>query len=303
MKEGLVSVIIPTFQRPDKLDRAIDSALSQTYSDLEVIVVDDNDPNTEGRQLTEQIMRHYEHNSRVRYIKHEHNKNGSAARNTGARNSDAEYVAFLDDDDEFYPEKIKAQVELMSQKGEEYGCCYTRHEVNRPDGILFTSDEKREGSLYLTTLMRDYHPAAGSNLLVRKEVFDQIGGFDESFIRNQDIEFLARLLKIYKIAYTDVMGLRVNLHNNHKYFDFQEVTDQYLKRFEAFIDELSSEDKKVFYKTINRQRLYDFLIVKRSLSKSLAMIRCGYSTYGDLLAVIWLRFKKGLRLLRAKSRL
>lgn len=303
MKEGSVSVIIPTFRRPDKLDRAIDSVLAQTYSDVEVIVVDDNEPFTEGRQLTEQIMQRYESNARVKYIKHEHNKNGSAARNTGARSSDAEYVAFLDDDDEFYPEKIKAQVELMSQKGDEYGCCYTKHEIKRPDGTLFTSDEKREGNMYLTTLMRDYHPAAGSNLLVRKKVFDQIGGFDESFIRNQDIEFLARLLKTYKIAYTDVLGLRVNLHTNHNYFDFQSVTEQYLEKFEVFIEELSSEDKETFYKTINRQRLYDFLINKKSLSKSLEFIWCGNSTYCDLLAVIWLRFKKGLRLLRAKSRL
>ena len=107
MQKGLVSVVIPTFRRPDKLERAIESVLAQTYPRVEVIVVDDNDPDTEGRLLTEQIMFRYVANSRVRYIKHEHNKNGSAARNTGARNSDAEFVAFLDDDDEFFPEKIE----------------------------------------------------------------------------------------------------------------------------------------------------------------------------------------------------
>ena len=96
----LVSVIIPTYKRPDYLDRAIDSVLNQTYNNIEIIVVDDNNPNTEGRERTEKIMRRYENNPHVIYIKHEYNKNGSAARNTGFKASHGVYLAFLDDDDQ-----------------------------------------------------------------------------------------------------------------------------------------------------------------------------------------------------------
>ena len=109
----LVSVIIPTYKRPDKLDVAINSVLRQTYPNVEVIVVDDNDPDTEGRRLTEEKMSKFNDESRVKYIKHDHNKNGSAARNTGARASKGEYVAFLDDDDEYLPNKIESQLQTL----------------------------------------------------------------------------------------------------------------------------------------------------------------------------------------------
>ena len=126
MEQPLVSIIIPTYKRPDTLDRAINSVLNQTYKNIEVIVVDDNNPDTEARSKTEHIMSVYADNPRVRYIKHEKNKNGSAARNTGARYSQAKYVAFLDDDDEFFPEKIEAQVKRLEELPDEYAVCYRR---------------------------------------------------------------------------------------------------------------------------------------------------------------------------------
>ena len=301
MHKGLVSVIIPTFRRPDKLESAIDSVLAQTYPDIEVIVVDDNNPNTEERSLTEQIMLRYKDDIRVRYIKHEHNKNGSAARNTGAKNSDAEFIAFLDDDDVFFPKKIETQVSVLSKKDPSWGCCYTKYVVKRQDGRVSSySTERKEGNLYLEALMREFHIASGSNLLVRKEAFESINGFDESFIRNQDIEFLTRLLKSFKIAYADVLGLIVNNHNNHDYYDFQNITDQYLERFECFISQLSKEEKTKFYKSISQQRLFDFLFTKKSLAKCLKQIHKGDSSYGDLLAVVWLRFRIGVRGIKNK---
>ena len=100
-----VSVIIPTYKRPDSLDRAINSVLGQTYPYVEVIVVDDNNPDTEGRRQTEAKMASFADNLRVKYVKHEQNKNGAAARNSGAKASTGDFIAFLDDDDEFLPKK------------------------------------------------------------------------------------------------------------------------------------------------------------------------------------------------------
>lgn len=302
MQKGLVSVVIPTFRRPDKLDRAIDSVLAQTYSEVEVIVVDDNDPDTEGRKLTEELMLKYEHEPRVKYIKHERNKNGSAARNTGARNSDAEYVAFLDDDDVFYPQKIESQVNVLSRKDSSWGCCYSKFVVEKPNGVTLVSRERREGNLRLDALMREFHIASGSNLLIRKEAFESINGFDESFIRNQDIEFLSRMLESFKIAYSEVLGLKVYLHNNHSQYNGEEVTNQYLERFKSFIDKLNKNERKTFFKHINRQRLYYFLFTKKNYSKCREMIHNGDSTLGDLFSVIWLRIRKGSLLIVATIR-
>ena len=101
MIEGLVSVIIPTFQRAKYIERAIDSVLNQTYKNFEIIVVDDNDQESEARKEMIKRMDKYSSDSRIIYIKHEKNKNGAAARNTGINVAKGEYITFLDDDDYF----------------------------------------------------------------------------------------------------------------------------------------------------------------------------------------------------------
>ena len=87
MISGLVSVIIPTYKRPNMLGRAIDSVLGQSYTNIEVVVVDDNSDGDKYRLETIQYMERYANDYRVKYIKHKTNQNGSAARNTGIQNS------------------------------------------------------------------------------------------------------------------------------------------------------------------------------------------------------------------------
>lgn len=106
----LVSVVIPTFNRPQYLQRCIESIKNQTYKNIEIIVVDDNNPNTLERRETEKVLSLYKNNSNIIYLKHERNKNGSAARNTGWKFSKGEYITFVDDDDIIYSDKIQKQV-------------------------------------------------------------------------------------------------------------------------------------------------------------------------------------------------
>ena len=103
----LVTVVIPTYNRPVYLKRCIDSVLNQTYKRIEIIVVDDNNPDTEARKETEAIIAEFVSAGQVKYIQHERNKNGSAARNTGWKASHGEYITFLDDDDEIHATKIE----------------------------------------------------------------------------------------------------------------------------------------------------------------------------------------------------
>ena len=231
----LVSVVIPTYKRPDSLDRAINSVLNQTYQNVEVIVVDDNNPDSEGRRLTESKMAPYLGNEKVKYIKHECNKNGSAARNTGARNSNANYLAFLDDDDEFYPEKIEAQVKRLEELPQEYAICYTAVAYEKENGVIRYSKENREGDLFFDALTRNLSFQAGSNLFVRKGAFDSIGGFDETFRRSQDKEIVTRLLKHYKIAYVPIMGVHAYVYEDHSFFNPLEITDYYVEKMKRLI--------------------------------------------------------------------
>lgn len=104
----LVSIIMPSYNTAQYIVETIQSVinqtcLTQTYKNIEIIVVDDNDPKSEYRISTEKMMKKYADDERVIYIQHEINKNGAAARNTGIKYAKGEYISFLDDDDYYYP--------------------------------------------------------------------------------------------------------------------------------------------------------------------------------------------------------
>lgn len=139
--EPLVSVIIPTYKRADRLSNTINSVLNQSYSNFEIIVVDDNDSLSEYRKQTEFIMEEYKNNKNVKYIKHVKNMNGCAARNTGLDNCNGEYICFLDDDDIIYKDKVKKQVEFL-EKNLQYGAVYCGRKVGK-----YIHQPKLEGDL------------------------------------------------------------------------------------------------------------------------------------------------------------
>jgi len=250
MEEPKVSIIIPTYKRPERLTRAIDSVLSQTYKNIEIIVVDDNDPDTIYRAETEKEMQKYKNNSVVKYIKHNCNMNGAVARNTGIKNCNGEFIAFLDDDDEFLQDKIEKQVNKLQELDDSWGACYTSYKKLNKNNSVQYSAERREGMLLTEALMRSLYLGSGSNLMIRKSVVDKIKGFDESFLRNQDIEFLVRILENYKLAYVDSCSLIVHYEireNQKTYEQLKEVDLHYISKFQYKISRLSKkEQKKVF---------------------------------------------------------
>jgi glycosyltransferase involved in cell wall biosynthesis len=114
-----VSVIIPTYNRAGLLKRAIQSVLNQIYQDFEIIIVDDaSTDNTEN--VIESFKEH-----RIRYIKHESNKGAAVARNTGIKFANENYIAFQDSDDEWLPEKLEKQMEIIEHASPRVGVVYT----------------------------------------------------------------------------------------------------------------------------------------------------------------------------------
>ena len=178
----LVSVIIPTFKRSDMLPRAIESVLNQTYPNIEIIVVDDNDPTTEWRKKTSLLMSKYESDSRIKYIKHDKNCNGSVARNTGIRNANGDIVAFLDDDDEFLPKKIELQVEYLL-KNVQYRAVYCGWDR---DGVVCPTDE---GDLSYNILSGDRIIYTNTIIMWKIDAIN-CGGWNETFKRHQEASFL-----------------------------------------------------------------------------------------------------------------
>ena len=119
-----VSVIITTYGGGNEVERAVMSVLNQSYENYETIVVDDNGLGTDAQIKTKTLLQKYIDSGKIKYVAHECNKNGSAARNTGFDNSCGDYVMFLDDDDEYTKTRIEKQVAILESLDESYGVSY-----------------------------------------------------------------------------------------------------------------------------------------------------------------------------------
>jgi glycosyltransferase involved in cell wall biosynthesis len=257
LNSPLVSVVIPTYSRPTFLKRCVESVLNQSYSNREIFVVDDNNPETDERLETEKVMAYFTGNARVTYLQHDKNKNGSAARNTGWRQSSGKYITFLDDDDEIEPTKIEKQVECLENLDDSWGSCYTGYRIIKDSGEQVVSSETRSGDCYLYALMRTMFMGSGSNLFIRKAIVDTIDGYDESFKRNQDIEFLARVLENHKIAYIDEVLLTIHQEGSRTVRSFEQIdsySQHFLDKFSDRINALPENDKKKVIGVISLER-------------------------------------------------
>ncbi len=234
----LVSVVIPTYKNRGLLCQSIDSVLSQDYPNIEVIVVDDNNPESEYRKKTEGLMERYVNNPRFKYIKHAQNLNGAAARNTGIRASKGDVVAFLDDDDEFLPGKITAQVEYLKSHPDLHAV-YNLATVNGRPVKTFPY----EGDVLIPLLKNETRMFTPS-LMFWKFTLDDIGGFDESFRRHQDYELLIKFfLKGYKIGCLQAIYTNINDVGGNRIVgrDLEGLKTSYLSTFDPILNSLEKK--------------------------------------------------------------
>ena len=235
-----VSVIIPTYKNRGGLIDSIESALSQDFDGLiEVIVVDDNDSQSPFRKHTEELMGQYKDNDRVKYIRHEVNKNGAAARNTGIRASKGDLIAFLDDDDLFLKDKLKKQVSYLDSH-KEFDAVYC---LARRDKYC-CSQKVIEGNGTRDILLLESNFFTPS-LMFRRKSLEDINGFDESFRRHQDYELLLRYFAAgYRIGCVPEILIEIGLNkgeNSPRGSRLNELKDYFFLRFRDFI---VAEDNK-----------------------------------------------------------
>lgn len=172
----LVSIIIPTYYRNENLERAIESAISQTYEPIEIIVVDDS-----GERYAEPVVQDYD----VTYIAHERNQGGNPARNTGIMAAEGKYIQLLDDDDRLLPEKIARQVPLLESNPsvgvvycglrEEGGKTVLPDEKNRGDVLKQALEILTLGSCQTVTMLFDGDLLRELYPLDAREAADDIG--------------------------------------------------------------------------------------------------------------------------------
>ena len=216
----MVTAVIITYKRPlDVLMRAINSVLDQTYPDIEVIVVNDAPEEKLLSEKIENAVLAIDHKN-IRYICHEKNKGACAARNTGLSAAHGEYIGFLDDDDEWLPEKVEKQVQVFSENPDAalVYCAFLMQQNNNWSGY----NPDLAGKSAKERIILDNFIGSTSFPLLKTSLVRMVGGFDEELTRCQDYDMWIKLIKRYPISKTDlVLGKYYvsddsTFRNNHK---------------------------------------------------------------------------------------
>ena len=196
--EPMVSVVIPTYNRAGLVQRALASALAQNHRNLEVLVVDDA-----STDETQSVIAGYD-DSRVRYLRQETNRGVAAARNRAMREARGDYIAFLDSDDEWLPEKLTHQVEAFSVHGDEVGLVYTGCETVDSFGKSRFDIPVHRGNLHSEMLLRNMLIGGGSGVMIRRSVVATVGGFDEGLPAIEDYDYWLRISRFYAFEYVSL---------------------------------------------------------------------------------------------------
>lgn len=240
----LVSVVITTYGDCSTLTRAIDSVLRQTYKKLEIIVVDDNGNGAPWRTRTEGVMKRYLDRDNIIYICHDANMNGSAARNTGIAHASGEFITFLDNDDVMLAARIQNAVNALSDS--RFDACFCN--VLTIASGRFSQVTKRAAGLTWKDLLFDVScMGTGSNIFLRNAALREVGYFDVSFRRNQDIEYMLRFLLSHDAVWVNSLDLiksengTCNMESIDSYLDTKHHFDE---TFNDVIARLNKDEKQ-----------------------------------------------------------
>ena len=197
ISKALVSVIIPTYKRPNELIRAVNSVLNQTYNNTEIIIVDDNGKDTEFQIETEKsVYNNFSDEKKVKYLIKEKNSGLSDSRNTGVNIAKGKYVTFLDDDDEFDKNKIIEQLSLMNN----YDVVYCAGLMMGTNKIIGFNDKISQ--VLISHIKKRLTPVGiGASLFIKKEIYGK--GFDVDLVSfSEDLDMQINLIaKGYKVGF------------------------------------------------------------------------------------------------------
>lgn len=212
--EGLVSVIMPTYHSADYIERAIDSVLQQTYKKIECIVINDNTPNDDfSRELYKKLDK-YNADERFVFLEQPIHINGAAARNYGIERAHGEYIAFLDDDDWWKPEKIEKQVNFIRTQSPLCGGVSTLVEYYENDKAIRWMRPYKDGKISKEILGRQVDVNTGS-FMAKHEALDVTGIFDPALKRHQEVQLLTCFSHKYEIKLLPEYLMCYNLSTNN----------------------------------------------------------------------------------------
>jgi glycosyltransferase involved in cell wall biosynthesis len=240
-----VSVIIHTYNNEKFIAETVESVLNQTYKDYEIIVVDDG--SVDG---TRDALLPYMHGIRYHY---KENGGIASAKNAGISLSQAEFIAFLDHDDLWVPDKLKLQMECFNENPQ-VGLIYAKYTSFRDGKELRTKPEKGySGWIFKALLAKSFIQT--STVIVKRECLNAVGPYDESFSLGDEYDMFLRISKRFQCGFIDKGLTRYRVHEtnaskNDFLFD-NENLGVYKKIYNNFTD-LDGEEKKILRKRIAR---------------------------------------------------
>ncbi len=209
----LVTALITTFNRSAFLKKAIESVLAQTFRDFELIILDNSSTDD-----TEEVIKGFG-DKRIRHIRHEP-MNISQARNLGVREARGEYIAFLDDDDEWLPHKIEVQVNFFERAAEDIALVYGAFiKIDSEGNELGVRRPTLRGKVLKGLIYQDDFTGSASNPMIRRSVVMELGGYDEKVVSGEDWELYLRIADKYRVDFTLDPVVRIRSHEGPRLGD------------------------------------------------------------------------------------
>jgi len=189
-----VSVIIPTYNRANFLIDAVESVIAQSYQDFELLVIDDGSTDN-----TKQLLTSYK--KRIRYHFQE-NRGVSSARNLGMQLTSGQYVAFLDSDDHWLPQKLEKQIEIMEREPELQLCHTEEIWIRRGVRVNPKKKHQKRGG-YIFPYCLPLCVISPSSVMIRRTLFEELGTFDEDLPACEDYVLWLRICQHYPVHFIE----------------------------------------------------------------------------------------------------
>lgn len=237
-----VDAVIPVYNGAQYIKQALDSVVTQTHAPTTIYVIDDG--STDG---TAEIVKHYSSLIPIQYI-HQENKGLSAARNTGIQLCTSTYVALLDADDVWLPNKLAAQLQVFqSSELKNLGLVYCQYSIIDGQGqdtssfYIFHIDQTIRGQVFDNIVPANKIASSGSGVLIKRACFNQIGLFNESLTALEDWDMWLRIAQQYDLDFTTETLVKIRRHGQNMQGDTVHMFTNRLKFFDLWIQRLGSQ--------------------------------------------------------------